>query len=61
MRLPGPGIWGRRANKQRPLPRSCARALELGINLIDTADSYGPEVAESLDCRGALSLSTADW
>ncbi len=47
MRLTGQGIWGEppdRAECQRVLHR----ALELGINLIDTADSYGPEVSEQL-------------
>src|SRR5260221_3874142 len=47
MRLPGPGIWGPPRDKQEAL-RVLRRALELGINLIDTADSYGPDVAESL-------------
>src|SRR5260221_6437075 len=47
MRLTGPGIWGPPADKQEciAVPR---RALELGVNLLDTADSYGPEVSESL-------------
>src|SRR5258707_6661168 len=47
MRLTGSGIWGPPRDKQEAL-RVLRRALELGINLIDTADSYGPEVAESL-------------
>src|SRR5260221_6651956 len=47
MRLPGPGIWGPPRDKQEAL-RVLRRALDLGINLIDTADSYGPDVAESL-------------
>jgi len=47
MRLTGPGIWGPPRDKQEAL-RVLRRALELGINLIDTADSYGPDVAESL-------------
>src|SRR5437879_1091193 len=47
MRLTGPGIWGPPADKQQALA-VLHRALELGINLIDTADSYGPEVSESL-------------
>ena len=47
MRLTGPGIWG------EPLDRNEAvnvlrRAVELGINFIDTADSYGPYVSEGL-------------
>ena len=47
MRLTGPGIWGPPANKQEAIAL-LHRALELGVNLFDTADSYGPEVAESL-------------
>ena len=47
MRLTGPGIWGPPANKQEAIA-VLRRALDLGVNLIDTADSYGPEVSESL-------------
>src|SRR5258707_13714434 len=47
MRLTGPGIWGPPADKQEAIA-VLRRALELGVNLVDTADSYGPEVAESL-------------
>src|ERR1700674_132268 len=47
MRLTGEGIWGEPEN-----PAECIavlrRAVELGINLIDTADSYGPFVSERL-------------
>jgi len=47
MRLTGPGIWGPPADKQECIA-VLRRALELGVNLLDTADSYGPEVSESL-------------
>src|SRR5437764_12534823 len=47
MRLTGEGIWGPPANKQEAIA-VLHRALELGINLIDTADAYGPEVSELL-------------
>ena len=47
MRLTGDGIWGPPNDKQEALA-VLHRALELGINLIDTADSYGPEVSEEL-------------
>lgn len=47
MRLTGPGVWGPPANKDEAIA-VLRRALELGINLIDTADSYGPEVSELL-------------
>jgi pyridoxine 4-dehydrogenase len=47
MRITGPGVWGepRRPREAEALLR---RALELGVNFIDTADSYGPEVSEQL-------------
>lgn len=47
MRLTGPGIWGepRDPAAARAILR---RAVELGVNFIDTADSYGPEVNERL-------------
>ena len=47
MRLTGPGIWGepRDAEEARRVLR---RAVELDVNFIDTADSYGPEVSERL-------------
>ena len=47
MRLTGPGIWGPPADRQEALA-VLRHALDLGVNLLDTADSYGPEVAESL-------------
>jgi pyridoxine 4-dehydrogenase len=47
MQLPGPGAFGpsRDAGSARAVLR---RAVELGVTLIDTADAYGPEVAETL-------------
>jgi pyridoxine 4-dehydrogenase len=47
MRLTGAGIWGEPANRAEAVA-VLRRAVELGINLIDTADSYGPYVAEYL-------------
>ena len=47
MRLTGEGIWGEPADRAE-CQRVLRRTLELGINLIDTADSYGPEVSERL-------------
>ena len=47
MRLTGPGIWGPPADKQEAIA-VLHRALELGVNMLDTADSYGPGVSESL-------------
>jgi pyridoxine 4-dehydrogenase len=47
MRLTGAGIWGEPKDRQSAR-RVLQRALELGINFIDTADSYGPEVNERL-------------
>ncbi|HTK11665.1 MAG TPA: aldo/keto reductase [Ktedonobacteraceae bacterium] len=47
MRLTGPGIWGPPADKQQCLA-VLRRALELGVNFIDTADAYGPNISEEL-------------
>jgi pyridoxine 4-dehydrogenase len=47
MRVTGPGIWGPPANKSASLA-TLRRAIELEVNLIDTADSYGPAVSEEL-------------
>lgn len=47
MRLTGPGIWGEPKDPEEAR-RVLRRAVELGINFIDTADSYGPEVSERL-------------
>jgi pyridoxine 4-dehydrogenase len=47
MRLTGPGIW---ADSQNPREARdvLRKAIELGVNFIDTADSYGPEVSENI-------------
>jgi aryl-alcohol dehydrogenase-like predicted oxidoreductase len=45
MRLCGPGIWGWPGDRENAL-RVLRRAVELGVNFIDTADSYGPHVNE---------------
>lgn len=47
MQLTGPGIWGDPEDPDEAV-RVLRRAVELGITLIDTADSYGPYVAEEL-------------
>lgn len=47
MRLTGKGIWGEPRDRREAIA-VLRRALELGVNLIDTADSYGPEVSERL-------------
>ena len=47
MRLTGKGIWGPPKDHNESI-RVLRRAVELGINFIDTADSYGPHVAEEL-------------
>ena len=47
MRITGKGIWGEPANPEEA-QRVLRRAVELGINFIDTADSYGPFVSEQL-------------
>jgi pyridoxine 4-dehydrogenase len=47
MRLTGEGIWGEPDDPEEAR-RVLRRAVELDVNLIDTADSYGPEVSERL-------------
>jgi pyridoxine 4-dehydrogenase len=47
MRLTGKGVWGEPEDPEEAR-RVLRRAVELGVNLIDTADSYGPEVSERL-------------
>jgi pyridoxine 4-dehydrogenase len=47
MRLTGPGIWGPPKDRKAALA-VLRRAAELGVNFIDTADSYGPHVSEEL-------------
>ncbi|MDP3711319.1 MAG: aldo/keto reductase [Mycobacteriales bacterium] len=47
MRITGKGIWGPPADHDTALA-VCRRAVELGVDFIDTADSYGPYVSEDL-------------
>ena len=47
MRITGPGIWGPPADHDEATA-VLRRAVDLGVNLIDTADSYGPHVSEEL-------------
>ena len=47
MRITGDGIWGWPKDRDEAL-RVLKRAVELGVNLIDTADAYGPETSELL-------------
>jgi pyridoxine 4-dehydrogenase len=47
MRLTGSGIWGEPDDRDECI-RVLRRAVELGVDLIDTADSYGPYVSEEL-------------
>ncbi len=47
MRITGPGVWGE-PKDPAAMRRLLKKVLDLGVNLIDTADSYGPEVSETL-------------
>jgi pyridoxine 4-dehydrogenase len=58
MRITGPGVWGEPSDPEQAR-RVLRRAMELGVNFIDTADSYGPEVSERL-IREALHPYPAD-
>lgn len=47
MRITGDGIWGEPKDKAEAV-RVLKRAVELGVNFIDTADAYGPDVSEDI-------------
>ncbi|HTU62251.1 MAG TPA: aldo/keto reductase, partial [Polyangiales bacterium] len=47
MRITGKGIWGEPRDREEA-KRVLRRAVELGVDFIDTADSYGPDVSEEL-------------
>lgn len=47
MRITGDGVWGEPADRAEAI-RVLRRAVELGVNFIDTADSYGPGVSEEI-------------
>jgi pyridoxine 4-dehydrogenase len=67
MRITGKGIWGPPADRDAALA-TLRRAVELGVNFIDTADSYGPFVSEELIAealypypRGLVITTKAGW
>ncbi len=67
MRLTGKGIWGPPADRGAALA-TLRRAVDMGVNFIDTADSYGPEVSEELVAEalapypeGLVIASKAGW
>src|SRR6201994_2050198 len=47
MRITGDGVWGPPRDRAEAI-RVLKRAVELGVNFIDTADSYGPNISEEL-------------
>src|ERR1700733_14463625 len=47
MRITGPGVWGEPPSREQAIA-TLRRVVELGVNFIDTADSYGPDVSEEL-------------
>ena len=55
MRITGDGIWGEPKDREEA-KQVLRRAVELGVNFIDTADSYGPEVSEQLIGEALASL-----
>ena len=55
MRITGKGIWGPPPDHDAALA-VLRRLPELGVDFIDTADSYGPHVSEELIARGAPPL-----
>jgi aryl-alcohol dehydrogenase-like predicted oxidoreductase len=58
MQLPGPGVWGEPKDPDEAV-RVLRRVVDLGVNFLDTADAYGPAVAEPL-IRKALHPYPAD-
>ncbi|MFP5277248.1 MAG: aldo/keto reductase [Acidobacteriota bacterium] len=67
MRITGPGIWGPPADRAGAVA-TLRRAVELGVNFIDTADTYGPDVSEELIAEalhpypaGLVIASKAGW
>jgi pyridoxine 4-dehydrogenase len=58
MRITGKGVWGPPDDRDETI-RVLRRAVELGVNFIDTANSYGPFVSEELICE-ALAPYPAD-
>src|SRR6202167_5608160 len=67
MRITGNGIWGPPSDRAAALA-TLRRAVELGVNFIDTADSYGPDVSEELIAEalapypaGLVIASKAGW
>jgi len=57
MRITGDGVWGEPADRAEAV-RVLRRAVELGINFIDTADSYGPSVSEEIIAEALHPYST---
>ena len=58
MRMTGPGVWGAPSDRQAALA-TLRRLPEIGVNFIDTADSYGPDVSEQL-IREALGVNNPE-
>ncbi|RFZ94742.1 oxidoreductase [Mucilaginibacter conchicola] len=57
MRITGKGIWGPPKDKDEAI-RVLKRAVELGVNFIDTADSYGPHISEELIAEALYPYAT---
>ena len=60
MRLTGKGVWGEPKDRSEA-KRVLKRVVELGVNFIDTADSYGPAVSEVLIGEALCAISRKDW
>jgi len=60
MRITGAGVWGEPEDRDEALA-VLRRAVELGVNLIDTADSYGPNVSEELIAEALHPYPTTSW
>ncbi len=56
MRITGNGVWGDPPDRDRA-KATLRRAVELGITFVDTADSYGPDVSETLIAEALYPVS----
>lgn len=58
MRITGPGIWGPPKDRAEAF-RTLKRVPELGIDFIDTADSYGPDVSERSSAKRSTLMTAS--
>ena len=57
----GPGVWGKPEDRDGALAVLRRHVVELDVNFIDTADSYGPEVSERLIAEALPTPTRPTW